>query len=279
VNTTPVRSTPRSVSSSGANAVVSLVLPSTCTWPSTTRACWSITASRCRPGTVTPSALVCREPRMVLPSTASTRRRPAGAVAAHRPWTNAPITVSNRSASTWPSSLRMVDSDGHRSATPSAAATSTGRSATHSAAATNERAPAATALVRTLSSGPTGPVLAGPTRFEAGGCDGRSRPHRGPVGSSFVLKRRCRQVDSIRCPAVIPRGAHRAADPRRVSGRRGREHRMPVVYGRGDGRPSRGRGERAERLGNGGEDLLGEPHRLVHRGDGPDRRDVDVPVE
>ena len=47
--------------------------------PSTTRVCWSITASRCRPGWRCRRCRVCREPRRVLPSTASTRRRPTGA--------------------------------------------------------------------------------------------------------------------------------------------------------------------------------------------------------
>ena len=60
-----------------------LAVHATC--PSTTRVCWSITASRCRPGTSTPSGSVCREPRRVLPSTASTRRRPAGASAGAQP--------------------------------------------------------------------------------------------------------------------------------------------------------------------------------------------------
>src|SRR4051794_9533039 len=62
VITTPVRSMPVRVSSSGANAVISLVLPATFTCPSTIRAWWSITASRCRPATVTPPESVCREP-------------------------------------------------------------------------------------------------------------------------------------------------------------------------------------------------------------------------
>jgi hypothetical protein len=116
----------------------------------TTRVCWSITASRCRAGSLPPSWSVRREPRKVLPSTASTRRRPSGALLVHRPWTKAPITAS-RSASTRPSSLRIVDSDGHRPSVPSAAATSTGRSATHSPTATNDRAPAATAHTAAVS--------------------------------------------------------------------------------------------------------------------------------
>ena len=44
--------------------------------------CWSITASRCRAGSLAVGPVE-REPRTVLPSTASTRRRPGGARAAH----------------------------------------------------------------------------------------------------------------------------------------------------------------------------------------------------
>ena len=145
VITAPVRLVLVKVSSSGANAVILLVLPSTSTCPSTVRAWWSITASRCRPGRVAPSVSVCREPRRVFPSTASTRRRPAGATAAVRVCTKAPSTVSNRSASTRPISRRMAASDGQRRSTPRTTARSEGRSATHSATATNDRAPAVTA--------------------------------------------------------------------------------------------------------------------------------------
>jgi hypothetical protein len=63
-----------------------------------------------------------REPHRVLPSTASTRRRPAGGGSAHNCSTNDPMTAS--------SSRRMVDSDGQRVSTPRAAATATGRSPT-----------------------------------------------------------------------------------------------------------------------------------------------------
>ena len=70
---------PVRVSSSGANAVISLVLPSTSTCPSTTRVCWSITASRCRPGRGSRPGRCGGSRAAVLPSTASTRRRPARA--------------------------------------------------------------------------------------------------------------------------------------------------------------------------------------------------------
>ena len=70
---------------------------------------------------------------------------PAGATAAVRVCTKAPITVSNRFASSFPISRRTADSEGQRRSTPRTTARSVGRSATHSATATNDRAPAATA--------------------------------------------------------------------------------------------------------------------------------------
>ena len=105
-----------------------------------------MTASRCR----TPS--VVREPRRVLPSIASTRRRPAGGTALLSCWIQALIAVSNRSGFRRCTSRRTADSDGGAALIPSVAATSTGRSAAHSAIATNERAPAATAHTATDSS-------------------------------------------------------------------------------------------------------------------------------
>ena len=86
------------VSSKRREAVISLVLPSTSIWPSTMRVCWSITASRCRARARRTVGV--RDPRRVLPSTASTRRRPAGAAPRTAAARTAPITASNRSAST-----------------------------------------------------------------------------------------------------------------------------------------------------------------------------------
>jgi hypothetical protein len=105
---------------------------------------WSIAASRCRPGQVAPSASVCREPRRDLPSTVSTRRRPAGATAAVR-------VARQRRSRVEPVGVHLPNqpSDGRlRGAAPvhtEGNARSMGRSATHSATATNDRTPAATA--------------------------------------------------------------------------------------------------------------------------------------
>ena len=88
--------------------------------------CWSITASRCRPGT-SPSVVACREPRRVLPSTASTRRRPAGAAGGAQALHERPDHRVEQVGVDRPSSRRIADSDGHRRSTPSAAATSAGQ--------------------------------------------------------------------------------------------------------------------------------------------------------
>ncbi len=76
--------------------VISLVLPSTSAWASTTPACWSAAASRCR---ACPSALACRVPRTALPSTATARRsrRPdpaAGRAACSRAASHNPTAIS-----------------------------------------------------------------------------------------------------------------------------------------------------------------------------------------
>src|SRR3954471_13621345 len=171
-------------SSSGANAVISLVFVSTGVWPSTTPLAWSRAPSRC---TARPSAR--RAPRTVLPSTAIARTGPllagallAGAllgwfalgwfalgwfalgwfalgwfalgwfalgwfalgVATRR--ASQPLTaVSSSSASTRCKTRRNVDSLGVARPMPRRSRTETGRSWAHSAIATYERAPASTA--------------------------------------------------------------------------------------------------------------------------------------
>ena len=122
------------------NIGISLVLPSTATWAITTLVRWSRQAIRC--GAVPSRG---RAPRTVLPSTASTIRRPGRRRAASCDLTHAPTAASKAAGSTAVSTRQMVARSGTAPGRPSRARSRGGASAAHSAIAAYDRAPASIA--------------------------------------------------------------------------------------------------------------------------------------
>jgi hypothetical protein len=128
--------------------VISFVFPSTAIWAQTALVPWSRHASRCGAGRSPVLA-----PRTVLPSTASTGRRPGARRAATMAVTHEPMARSRAAGSTAVRTRQIVTRSGTAPGRPSPARRPGPASTAHSAIAANDRAPARVAHTATASTG------------------------------------------------------------------------------------------------------------------------------